>query len=181
MKLSTTTLLLGLGSAGQINAETDTTITNTITITKTLYTPEESLSMAAEAAKAASIASVSSVESAANIAVAQSLAESYYSSLASASLALLAQETAALDSKGYNATNNLTIHYVTVTVKPKSKETSSAKGELVLDVSASLGSSSSNAITIPAEESSEDSGMRLLDGQYTGAVAGACALIAALL
>lgn len=172
MKFSTT-LLLALGSAGLINAETDTTITETVTITKTLYTPEESMSIAAEAAKAASLASV---ESMAAIAIAQLIAEDYYSSLASVSEALLAQETAGFEGKNYN---NVTIHYVTVTLKAESK-TSSATKESAQSAETE-DSSSSEAITIPAEETSEGSGMKLLNGQYTGAVAGLFALAAAIL
>lgn len=183
MKLSRT-LILASGLAGSINAATDTAITETVTITKTLYTPEESLSMAEEAAKAASIASVLSVESLASVVAAQLAVDGYYRSLASASEALLVQETAALENKGYNATNNVTIHYVTVTIKPKSKATSSASEKLILDTESTdtgSGSSSSEAVTIPAEETSEGSGIKLPNGQYTGAAAGLCALVVALL
>lgn len=183
MKL-TSTLILASGLAGLINATTDTTITETVTITKTLYTPEESLSMAEEAAKAASIASLLSVESQASVAAAQLAVDGYYRSLASASEALLVQETAALGSKGYNATNNITIHYVTVTMKPKSEATSSASETLTLETESTndaSDSSLSEAVTIPAEETSKGAGIRLLNGQYTGAIAGLCAVVAALL
>lgn len=99
MKLKTSIPLL-LGSAGLISAEIDTTVTETVTVTKTLYTPEESLSMAEEAAKAASIASVLSVESSASVAAVQLAADAYYNSIALASIGLLAQETASLENKG---------------------------------------------------------------------------------
>ncbi|KAI5969294.1 hypothetical protein CANMA_001614 [Candida margitis] len=183
MKLSET-LFLAVASAGLIKAETDTTITQTITITKTLYTPEESLSMAEEAA---SIASVLAAESLASVVAVQSAVEGYYSSLASASEALLAEETSTLENKGYNATNNLTITYVTVTVKPKSTATSSAlpgSDNLVLEVEnddTPSDLSSSEAVTIPAESASEDAGFKGLDERYSGTVAGLCALVAALL
>lgn len=186
MKLKTSIPLL-LGSAGLISAEIDTTITETVTVTKTLYTPEESLSMAEEAAKAASIASVLSVESSASVAAVQLAADAYYNSIALASIGLLAQETASLENKGYNATNDVTTHYVTVTFKPKSKVTTSASKEdeePTLDVDtaeAQSDASSSDAVTIPAEETSKGAGFTILNKQYTGGVAGLCALLAALL
>ncbi|KAI5966724.1 uncharacterized protein KGF55_000133 [Candida pseudojiufengensis] len=172
--------------------EIDTTITSTITITKTLYTPEESASMEAE--YQASIASVASVEaeaaSLASVAAAeaqQASLDAYYESLASETQAI---ESATETEVATEQSRNYSITYVTVTVIPEKLVNTSSidlPTEIQIDTeitedpiessSQSLFTETVNEIVTIAPEESEDAGY--VHG--ISAAAGIFALIAAIL
>ncbi|KAF6067120.1 hypothetical protein FOB64_004547 [Candida albicans] len=114
------------------DASSDTTIINTITITKTLYTPEESSSLLS--VQLESEASVASVASAASEAAAS--AASIASVASEASAASLASELSALAKvtevkadviNNYNATINSTLSSSTIAPKISSSSSSSSK------------------------------------------------------
>ena len=114
------------------DASSDTTIINTITITKTLYTPEESSSLLS--VQLESEASVASVASAASEAAATAASSASVASEASA--ASLASELSALAKvtevkadviNNYNATINSTLSSSTIAPKISSSSSSSSK------------------------------------------------------
>ncbi|KAL1579589.1 PGA34 [Candida albicans] len=165
-KLICSSILLIIPTVMADDASSDTTIINTITITKTLYTPEESSSLlsvqleseasaASEAAaSAASIASVASEASAASLA-------SELSALAKVT------EVKADVINNYNATINSTLSSSTIAPKISSSSSSSSskKHESITSViTSSTKDNASAAVTTKTGSATSKAGAAAMAG-----------------
>lgn len=154
------------------DASSDTTIINTITITKTLYTPEESSSLLS--VQLESEASVASVASAASEAAAS--AASIASVASEASAASLASELSALAKvtevkadviNNYNATINSTLSSSTIAPKISSfsSSSSSKKHESITSViTSSTKDNASAAVTTKTGSATSKAGAAAMAG-----------------
>lgn len=154
------------------DASSDTTIINTITITKTLYTPEESSSLLS--VQLESEASVASVAFAASEAVASTASIASVASEASA--ASLASELSALAKvtevkadviNNYNATINSTLSSSTIAPKISSSSSSSSskKHESITSViTSSTKDNASAAVTTKTGSATSKAGAAAMAG-----------------
>ncbi|KHC29641.1 putative GPI-anchored protein [Candida albicans P76055] len=171
-KLICSSILLIIPTVMADDASSDTTIINTITITKTLYTPEESSSLLS--VQLESEASVASVASAASEAAAS--AASIASVASEASAASLASELSALAKvtevkadviNNYNATINSTLSSSTIAPKISSSSSSSSskKHESITSViTSSTKDNASAAVTTKTGSATSKAGAAAMAG-----------------
>ncbi|EEQ43377.1 predicted protein [Candida albicans WO-1] len=148
------------------DASSDTTIINTITITKTLYTPEESSSLLS--VQLESEASVASVASASAASIASVASEASAASLAS-ELSALAKvtEVKADVINNYNATINSTLSSSTIAPKISSSSSSSSskKHESITSViTSSTKDNASAAVTTKTGSATSKAGAAAMAG-----------------
>ncbi|KAI3403823.2 hypothetical protein KGF56_003383 [Candida oxycetoniae] len=172
MLFSKTLLTAMLASASLIKAEElDTTIVSTITITMTLYTPEESLSL-----EAARIASEESVASQSSVEAMRSLAEEYYASLSSVEYAKQTAE-ANKDVAGYSNTTDIA---ETTAIR----NTTATRTTATTRVGSSSSSSSSETAGLSSvETSSQGAAFGIYNKEHLGSIsvtAGFLAVVAAI-
>lgn len=154
------------------DASSDTTIINTITITKTLYTPEESSSLLSvqleSEASVASVAFAASEAAASTASIASVASEASAASLAS-ELSALAKvtEVKADVINNYNATINSTLNSSTIAPKISSSSSSSSskKHESITSViTSSTKDNASAAVTTKTGSTTSKAGAAAMAG-----------------